>query len=110
MKSLMRATLLLLLLSALATAAPAPLARQKREADSQGWSKPVDSVRARLVAPQTRYRVGETVQLVLEIQNVSSSAVAIEEPDLSYSITSPDDESGGWAITSVRVEKDGRVL
>jgi hypothetical protein len=97
---LLRPTLLFLFLPALATAAPAPLARESRRAEPGGWSKPVDGLRVRLIAPQTRYRVGDTVRLVLEIQNVSGSALAFEEPYLGWSIS--DRAAAGWSITCER--------
>jgi hypothetical protein len=98
--SLLRATVLLAVLPALATAAPAPLPRATKSSEPGGWSKPVEGLRVRLLAPQTRYRVGETIRLVLEIQNVSGGALVIEEPDLHRVVSGR--EADGWAITSER--------
>src|SRR5262249_8469829 len=100
---LLRTTLLFLLLPALATAAPAPLPREKRMAEPGGGSKPVDGLRIRLLAPQTRDRAGGTVPLGLESQNVSGARRAVEEPHLSWSIS--DRASAGWSITC---DRDGR--
>jgi len=94
---------LFLLLPALATAAPAPLPREQRHPEPGGWSKPVDGLRVRLLSPQTRYRVGDAVRLVLEIQNVSGSDLAIEEPHLHGSISGR--AAAGWSIVG---ERDGR--
>jgi hypothetical protein len=106
--SLLRATLLTAFLPALLPAAPAPLPRQKRRAEPGGWSQTIDGLRVRLLAPRTRYRVGETVRLVLEIQNVSDRQRAIEEPHLSHAIQDPRSAPGGWAITSERrADKEG---
>lgn len=90
---------LLVLLPALLPAAPAPFVREKKP-EPGGWSKPVDGIRVRLVAPQTRYRVGEEIRLVLEIQNVSGGTLAIEEPEL-YPLVSRQ-ATPGWTITSKR--------
>jgi hypothetical protein len=98
----LRAVLALVFLPALLPAAPAPLPRQNRRAEPGGWSQTVDGLRVRLLAPRTRYRVGETVRLVLEIQNVSDKARAIDEPDLSPSIHDPRSAPAGWSITSER--------
>jgi hypothetical protein len=98
--TLPRAMLVLIFLPALLPAAPAPLPRQKRTPDGGGWSSTINGLRVRLVAPQTRYRVGETVRLVLEVQNVSDRALTIEEPGLSHSIRDPESARDGWAITS----------
>src|SRR5262249_41415601 len=116
MTSPLRVALLLLTLSALATAAPAPLPREKRLAEPHPWSAPVDGLRIRLMAPQTRYRVGDTVRLVLEIQNVSGSTLTLEKPRLSRFIDPPSYGSRGWAITAEKLdrgdglEKDQRML
>jgi hypothetical protein len=99
-----RATLLLLVLTAPASAAPAPLPREKRLAEAHPWSAPVDGLRVRLVAPQKRYRVGETIRLVLEIQNVSGSPITLVGPRLFPVIT--DKIRPGWGITAKEVGKD----
>jgi hypothetical protein len=93
-----RAIVLLALLPALAPAAPAPFPRERRAADA-GWSQVVDGLRVRLVAAKKSYRVGETVRLTLEIQNVRGSALAIEEPYLSRLVCDPAETTNGWAIT-----------
>jgi hypothetical protein len=98
--TLPRATLLLLFLPALADAAPAPLPREKRHAESNPWSAPVDGLRVRLIARQKRYRAGDTVRLVLEIQNVSGSDRAIAGPELHPTIT--ERSPPGWSITCSR--------
>jgi hypothetical protein len=103
-----RAIVLLAFLPALAPAAPAPFPRERREADAGGWSRPVDGLRVRLVAHSMRYRLGETVRLTLEIQNVGTSVVAIEDPRLSRSISTPRNSSLGWAITCERASESGR--
>jgi len=51
------------------------------------------------VAAKKSYRVGETVRLTLEIQNVRGSALAIEDPYLSRSTCAPADAPSGWTIT-----------
>jgi len=110
MTSLLRTALPLLLLSALATAAPAPLPREKRMAEPGGWSKPVEGLRARLVAKQTRYRAGDVVRLMLEIQNVSGSTLAIDEPKLYHYVAAPDQRSSGWVITAERAQESVETL
>src|SRR5262245_17447043 len=103
----MRAMLVLISLAALLPAAPAPLPREKRHAEPGGWSQTVDGLRVRLLAPQNRYRVGETVRLVMEIQNASDRPRSLEEPDLSYAVSDPRSAPVGWSITSERrAEKD----
>ena len=69
--ALTRAMPVLILLPALLPAAPAPLPRQARHAEPGGWSQTVDGLRVRLLAQRIRYRAGETVRLVMEIQNAS---------------------------------------
>lgn len=90
--------ILLLLLPSLMPAAPAPLPRVNRHPEPGGWSGTVGGLRVRLVAPQTHYRVNEAVRLTLEIQNVTTSAIAVEEPELDRYVTKPGRQSG-WAIT-----------
>jgi hypothetical protein len=67
-------------------------------------------MRVRLTAPRTRYRAGETVRLVLEIQNVSDKARAIEEPDLSPVIEDPDAAADGWAITAAWKSDEPQII
>src|SRR5687767_2931696 len=104
----LRAILLLLCLAAFAPAAPAPFPRDRKPAESNPWSKPVDGLRIRLVAKQGRYRAGHTVRLVMEIQNVRGTAMSTEEPYLSSRISPPDEKPLGWAITAEKMEKEGR--
>jgi hypothetical protein len=95
---MLRATLLLTALPALATAAPAPFPRERKAADV-GWSKPVDGLRVRMVAHKASYRVGETIRLTLEIQNVRDTAMAIEDPYLSGMVRDPASTQSGWSVT-----------
>ena len=106
---LLRTALLLLFLPALATAAPAPLPREQRHPEPGGWSKPVDGLRVRLVPRRTYYRVGETVRLMLEIQNVSGSALLVEEPEMFQVTTDPTVKPHGWAITSTKLKENGQA-
>ena len=103
---MLRATLLLTLLPALAPAAPAPFPRERRDPDAHVWSKPVDGLRVRLVAHGTRYRLGDTVRLTLEIQNVSNSELFLDDPHLRHTV-SPS-APRGWAITGVRAAGSGQ--
>src|SRR5690348_1191566 len=96
---LLWATLLLIFLSPLLRAAPAPLPRANRHPEPGGWSKVVGGLRVRLIATRTDYRVGDTVRLTLEIQNVTTSSVTIEEPHLAREVTTPERTSGGAAVT-----------
>jgi hypothetical protein len=105
---MLRASFLLTVLPALAVAAPAPFPRERRDADAHGWSKPVDGLRVRLLAHKKSYRVGETVRLTLEIQNVGDSRLVLEEPHLSRSIDAPG-QSFGWAITCESARDSGRA-
>jgi hypothetical protein len=98
---MLRATLLLPLLVALAPAAPAPFPRERRDPDARTWSKPVDGLRVRFVALRTNYRVGETVRLMLEIQNVSDAPLTTF-PNLNRSVSNPGAAPSGWAITCER--------
>lgn len=99
---LLRATLLLIVLPAMLPAAPAPLARVNRHPATGGWSETVGGLRVRLVANQTAFRLDEAVQLVMEIQNVTTSAIEIEEPYLAHYVATPDNETRGWALTCER--------
>src|SRR5262245_27386627 len=101
-----RAILLLTCLPVFAPAAPAPFIRERKPADNQGWSKPVDGLRVRLIAHRTRYRAGESVRLLLEIQNVSGSGMTIEEPDLSPIVSAS--AEAGWSITYSRLGRADR--
>src|SRR3954447_22375613 len=94
--SMPRAILLLVLLPALAPAAPAPFPRERRDPDARTWSKPVDGLRVRLLAHRTRGRRGETVRLTMEIQNVSNSDLFLEDPHLRHTV-SPS-APRGWAV------------
>jgi hypothetical protein len=96
---MLRAALLLTVLPALALAAPAPFPRERRDPDAHTWSKPVDGLRVRLVVHSMRYRLGETVRLMLVVQNVSGS-VLLEDPHLRPTVhpVAP----RGWGITGAR--------
>src|SRR5262245_42397178 len=104
---LLRATFLLLLLSALLSAAPSPLPRPKKQ-ETGGWSQPVDGLRVRLLAPRTRYRVGDAVRLALELQNVSGSPLVIEEPEL-WPAVFVRGVPERWAISAERLGEARRV-
>jgi hypothetical protein len=107
--TLPRALLVLIFLPTILPAAPAPLPRQKRTPDGGGWSGTVNGLRVRLTARQGRYLVGDTVRLVLEIQNASDRARTIEAPDLSHSIRGPESARDGWSITSERKAGKGEL-
>jgi hypothetical protein len=103
-----RSTVLLCCLAGFVTAAPAPSPRRERPASEEyTWSQPVNGLRARLVAPKKRYAMGDTVRLVLEVQNVTDRPVELGEPRLGLPswILPPDEERYGWSVTGEQVDR-----
>src|SRR5689334_12998973 len=104
---LSRALLLLCCLAAGGIAAPAPLARRERQpTEVSGWSAIVDGLRVRLVAEKASYKAGETIRMVMEIQNARSTALSLSDPSLASSVYPPDRAPPGWSITGMRVDPE----
>jgi hypothetical protein len=98
-----RLILLLACLAGPAGAAPAPFPRENPP-DARSWSNPVDGLRFRLVATRTRWRVGEPISLVLEVQNAGAAPAVIQEPELLPMISPPGEQpwrKGGPTLPAV---------
>jgi hypothetical protein len=79
-----RLVVCLLAVPGLAAAAPIPEVVADRD-----WSAPADGVRARLTTAQARYRVGESVRLTLELQEVGGRDRRLDPPRLMPVISYP---------------------
>lgn len=68
------------------------------------WSKPVEGLRIRLLSAKEKYRVGESLVLTLEVQNVSKGPLLLETPQVMPVISYPGSNPFGkgtfpWVIT-----------
>lgn len=97
--------------AAVAAIAPAASGHEKNAPRPQpvagsreAWSEPVEGLRARLLTAKAQYKVGESLELTLEVQNVSKGPLLLETPQVMPVISFPGSNPYGkgtfpWVIT-----------